>query len=412
MRKIATLIFLVTCNYLHAQIITSIHFEGLKKTKASYAAQFVNSKVGEPFDSVKLEADRQRLTNLETMTHVNIRLSGSADSVAVTFDCVEAISFLPIFGLGTIRNNYWAKLGAHESNLGGNGNKLIGYYQFYDRHSVSLYYASGRKALSPWTYTLNVVRWATLEPTKIDNQNVVYQYTNYQVGASILYHKSFTSKIEVALNVFYEEFNKAKQTELSPGPNSVEYTKALGRVSWQLNRMNYFYYYVSGVQNNLTFQTVRTFNQHIPFIMVVNELKYAKHIKKRTNLASRLRIGMSTNNNSPFAPFALDSYLNIRGVGNRVDRGTGAMVLNTELRHTVIEYAQFAIQTVVFSDAGVWRKPGATFSSIKLEENRRLFAGGGLRLIYKKAHDVIIRIDYGTEFYSTGGFVVGLGQYF
>ena len=42
------------------------------------------------------------------------------------------------------------------------------------------------------------------------------------------------------------------------------------------------------------------------------------------------------------------------------------------------------------------------------------FIGGGLRFIYKNAHNAIIRLDYGIDLYNFNerGFVVGLGQYF
>jgi hypothetical protein len=50
-----------------------------------------------------------------------------------------------------------------------------------------------------------------------------------------------------------------------------------------------------------------------------------------------LRLGLSTNNESPFAPFSLDNNINLRGVGNAVDRGTGSIVFNTEYRYTLVD---------------------------------------------------------------------------
>jgi outer membrane protein insertion porin family len=410
---LSIILLLITGTCLHAQhtVINAVEFGGLKKSNESYLQQFVFTKVGDQLDSSKVEADRQRLVNLETLAQVTVAYYYS-EGVRIVFNCTEAVTLLPIFGLGTIRNNFWSRVGLQEANLRGWGNKIVAFYQYYDRHTMSIYYASGRKQNSRWTYTANVVKWSTLEPAQIEGQQVDYEYDNYQVGASLLYHFTFTNNVEVAVNAFYEEYTKDNTPEPQPGPDYLDFKKGLGRITWRLNKMNYHFYLVDGVHNTLTLQTVRTFDENIPFVMLVNEFRYAKRFGKFGNLATRLRTGIATNNNSPFAPFTLDSFLNIRGVGNRVDRGTGSLVLNTEYRQTFFDRKQIAAQAVVFSDAGTWRKPGGSFADIGSSENRRFFGGVGLRLIYKKAHDVMLRVDYGTDFNSTGGFVIGIGQYF
>ncbi len=73
--------------------------------------------------------------------------------------------------------------------------------------------------------------------------------------------------------------------------------------------------------------------------------------------AARLRFGIATNNDTPFAPFVLDSYINIRGSGNRIERGTAALILNLEFRQTFFETAKFGGQLVAFSDTVFWRNP-------------------------------------------------------
>ena len=125
-------------------------------------------------------------------------------------------------------------------------------------------------------------------------------------------------------------------------------------------------------------------------------------------------MGLSSNHESPFAPFVLDSYLNIRGIGNRVDRGTGALILNMEYRHSLLEKERIAIQGVVFSDTGSWRNPGGNLDDFSNPDNFVLFAGGGLRFIHKKIYNAILRVDYGFNLQErqVNGFVLGVGQYF
>ena len=125
-------------------------------------------------------------------------------------------------------------------------------------------------------------------------------------------------------------------------------------------------------------------------------------------------MGISNNDDSPFAPFALDNNLNIRGVGNIIDRGTGVMVLNMEYRHTVIDKKWFSMQTNIFVDAGNWRKTGGELNGLVKISGARLHPGIGLRFIHKKIYNAVLRIDYGFSVINEKqqGLVFGVGQYF
>jgi outer membrane protein insertion porin family len=393
-------------------IVTGITFEGLKKTKSNYLIQFIKTKVGIPLDSNMVEADRQRLVNLEIITQAAPRYEVSENGILVTFDCEESLTILPSFSVGSIQENTWVRIGFQHTNLAGTGNKVTTFYQYYDRHSGGIYYEHGRRVNSPFAYTLSATKWSSLEPTQINSFDVNYQYNNYQTAGSIRYYLTFTNSVELGLNGFYENYSKTTDDEFLPGPDQVSFVKALFRFTWQNDKLNYDNYYTSGWKNNLTIQTVRTFREHIPFVMIVNELQLHKRLYKCGNLAFRLRTGIATNNNSPFAPFALDSYLNIRGVGNRIDRGTASFVLNSEYRHTAYDKRNIAVQLVAFVDAGTWRKPGGSLSDAWLPAARRIFKGVGIRFIDKRAFNRIFRVDYGSDLNSTGGFVLGVGQYF
>jgi len=160
---------------------------------------------------------------------------------------------------------------------------------------------------------------------------------------------------------------------------------------------------------------VYSFKDKDVFNILINDTKYFKRVGKKGNFATRLRLGLSTNSESPFSPFVLDNNINIRGVGNRVDRGTAAVILNTEYRQTVFDKGKFASQLVGFTDAGSWRNPGGTLNDITSSENIQHFAGLGTRLIYKKAFNTSLRIDYSWNLKGPSqqeGFVIGFGQYF
>ena len=109
--------------------------------------------------------------------------------------------------------------------------------------------------------------------------------------------------------------------------------------------------------------------------------------------------------------------MNLRGVGILVDRGTGAILLNSEYRHTIYDKEWLAIQANVFSDFGSWRNPGGKLNDFVKKENIRIYSGFGLRFISKKIYNATFRIDYGFSVInknngSKGGIVFGIGQYF
>jgi hypothetical protein len=191
--------------------------------------------------------------------------------------------------------------------------------------------------------------------------------------------------------------------------------KHLVKFLYNYSNINYFYHYLEGFQSNLNFQVVGSTDEALPdFLIGFNDFSYYKRIGQQGNWASRLRLGLASNVNSPFAPFTVDNNLNIRGVGNTIDRGTGAIVLNTEYRHTLFEKKAFVLQGNVFVDGGSWRNPGGTFGDFLDRENLRIYPGVGLRFIHKRIFNAIFRIDYGYGITADGasGLVFGIGQYF
>lgn len=135
---------------------------------------------------------------------------------------------------------------------------------------------------------------------------------------------------------------------------------------------------------------------------------------KKGNLAFRNRLGISTNNNSPFAPFVFDSFVNIRGIGNRVARGTAEFILNAEYRLSVFQNKYLILQLTTFTDFGALRAPGSSLQTMLNGSKSNFFIGGGVRLHSRLIYKTIFRLDYSINpvNLNKGGFTFGLGQYF
>ncbi|MEO9869328.1 POTRA domain-containing protein [Ekhidna sp.] len=398
----------------YSQEIEAIRFEGLKKTKPSYISQFISIQKGDPLDSTEIIEVKQRLANLEMFSDVQFEVQELNQGVELVYVFQELYTLLPIFSFGGIEENFWVQVGASEANLGGKGNKLTAYYQYYDRNSFATHLTFDRIRQSQWGANVNLIKWSTLEPLFFSGQTVEYEYDNYTLGANVIRYLNFTDRIEFGGAFFTEDYRKFTEGDFEGAPEKVTKNKLLGKATFIWNRVNYHFFYLDGLHNQLNIQTVQSLDNDPAFYIAFNDVKYFKRSGKRGNLATRLRLGLSTNEESPFAPFVLDSYLNIRGVGNRVDRGTGAIIWNTEYRRTLRDREKIAVQGVLFSDLGSWRNPGGNFSDFAESQNFVLFAGGGFRLIHKKIYNAILRVDYGFNLQepSINGFVLGIGQYF
>ncbi|MEO9482211.1 MAG: hypothetical protein ABJG47_02140 [Ekhidna sp.] len=396
-----------------SQEVYVIQYKGLKKTNATYVDQFLTFSVGEKLDSVKLKATKQRLVNLEMFSDVSFEVNETTEGAEIIYEFQELYTLLPIFSFGGIEENFWVQIGASEANLGGRGNKLTAYYQYYDRSSFAAHLTFDRIRQSNWGMNVNLIKWSTLEPLFF-NQTVEYEYDNYTFGADLIRHFNFQDRVEVGGAFFTEDYRKFTEGNFVGAPDKVTKNKLLGKVTFVWNRVNYFFFYQDGLHNQLNLQTVQSLDDDPAFYIVFNDTKKFWRSGVRGNFATRFRLGLSTNEQSPFAPFVLDSYLNIRGVGNRVDRGTGAIILNVEYRHSFVDKQKLAVQGVLFSDSGSWRNPGGNFSDFSKSENLVLFAGGGFRFIHKKIYNAILRVDYGVNLQELGvnGFVLGIGQYF
>lgn len=401
----------------HALPVAQLQFEGLKRTKQSHAMRFLQTAVGDSLDASRLLEDVQRLRNLPAFANAEFRLDTTPEGVGVTFKVTENHTLFPIVNFGGIRGNLWYQLGATDVNYLGRGMQLTAFYLNNNgRSNFQLYYRLPYLRGSRWGVAGNLFRFASNEPFHFPEGTATYHFENHSIGGTAFYEFKLNSHILEAGGLFFVERHRLLETQTPPpnAPTQLEQPKALFKIMHRYNRVNYHFFYRSGFDNLTRYETVYAFQDRAWFHILFSDTHYYRRYGHRGNLALRLRLGLSTNNNSPFAPFILDSQFNIRGSGNRVDRGTATLVLNAEYRRTLLESKAFAAQWVAFSDIGTWRQPGGTFSDLVNARNFRHFAGGGIRFIYKKAWNAILRIDYGIDLYNKAerGFVMGLGQYF
>lgn len=402
------------------KIIVDINVKGALKTKPLFIKSILTTKKGHTLDSISLDKDVILLKRLPAISHAYYQVFYSHENLYNVFIYVEEnFTIVPELNLWTTTNNVFSyKLGLYDYNFLGRNIAFGGFYQNNGFDSYAINFRAPNLFSNKWGLALNHQNWKSEEPLYFENKSANYLYNNISYEALGLYQININHEINFGINFFKEKYQYLSGATSSSIPQSLNLNKALFKLVYSYDDLDYYYQYVNGFKSILYAQYVLTENDfQNDFYIFWNDFFYYKRVGKKGNWANRLRFGLSSNEETPFAPFAVDNNVNLRGVGILVDRGTGAILLNSEYRHTIYDKEWLAIQTNIFSDIGSWRIPGGKLNDFIKNDNLRIYSGIGLRFISKKIYNATFRIDYGFSIVnknngSKGGLVFGIGQYF
>jgi outer membrane protein assembly factor BamA len=406
----------VSSTYAQTEHVNELHFTGLKKTKTAFINRFLETKKGQPLDSVQLQSDIIRLKRLPSIANVSYKVIALPNNqYNIIFNFEENFTLIPAFNYWTTINTTAYKFGGYEYNLFGENITFGGFYQNNGQNTFGLNVNAPYLFSNKFGFGLNYLNWKSEEPLYIGDQsaNYVYQNTSYELLGS--YELNSKTTFQLGVSLFNEKYNATEEITGLDIPNQMDANKQLVKFIYTHQNLDYFYFYISGFKSVFNGQFVTANNNaQNNFFIAWNDFLYYKRVGTRGNWANRLRLGLSTNNDSPFAPFSLDNNINLRGVGNAVDRGTGSVVFNTEFRYTLFDKKNIVLQSNGFIDAGSWRIPGKSLKTFADSENIQVYSGVGIRMIHKNIFNINFRIDYGYGLTKNAnrGFVFGIGQYF
>lgn len=418
MKKVLLLSFLLFSIATNSQtkIIQSIDWKGAKKMNKKFMTEFIQTKVTATVDSLKLDNDVDALTRLNGISKVTYEVSTiTLGYYSVIFTIVEDFSIIPNLALWTTDITTAYRIGLYDYNFLGRNNTVGGFYQYNGVNSFGFNYSAPFLFSPKFGLEASVQKLGSIEPIFFEGTTAKYQYINTAAELLAVYRLNYRNSFKLGFSIFNEDYEYQNGATSPNVPLELKVDKYLFKSNYLYDNLKYDYYLVKGFRNSSFFQVVKTSSEfQNSFIIGWNDLSYFKRIGTNGNWANRLRLGLSTNDLTPFAPFSVDNNLNIRGVGNVVDRGTGTIVVNTEFRKTFFEKRWFVLQGNAFVDAGTWRQPGENFSNFFDKKNIRVYPGIGLRLIHKTIFNAIFRLDYGYGITQNGskGIVFGIGQYF
>lgn len=401
--------------------VDSIAFEGLDRTAPSYVHRVLNTRVGDPADSARTARDVERLEGMEVIERASAmhRISDPGPRCTLVFSVVERPTRLPYVQIGGVSGNPWFQLGGIDTHWLGRGYHLGTYYRYDDLHSVGVHQVLPDVLGGGWGLTYAIDRLATREPAYIGTSTVPYEVRRLSLEALVRYdlvpgrRTGRATALELGGGYLNERYTRVERRQ-TVGPRDVRFDKYLLKGRLRHRRLEYLGPELRGFSSVTKLQTVKTGDQPFDYWKVLEILRAYARPTNGINWAVRLRLGLATNERSPFVPFVLDNYVNVRGSGNSVARGTAELTVNLEHRQILADLPWGAVQGVGFIDASGWRPGGKGLASLLERENAVIFVGTGVRFHLFRPVPLILRFDYGINPQSPTehGPVIGIGQYF
>ena len=415
--KILTFYFIFIGLTSFSAIINSVKFEGLTKTKESFLFTLIQCKVGQVFDTVIIKEDVQTLRNLNLFFSVesDYNYNDSLHGFDLVFLIKEAKYVYPLLALEGINGEFKAKIGLNNINWWGR-NQTIGFlYQYYDRHSLSIYQKTPRHKNGKTGHEMAISKYSTVEPLYFYDTTSNFNFDNYSVDLVGKYWFNTKLNLDLGGMFMYEKYLQLDTLDLNLPSASFSFFKYQIKSSITYNSVNQHYEFFDGLMLKFYIETIQTKDYPMAsFLKLKTNVKYYTRLGENGNFGIHHNFGIATNNFSPFSPFVLDGFINIRGIGNRVIRGTAENIINLEYRHTILNKKYFTLQTIAFTDIGSLRQAGDSFKSMFSKNALNYYSGIGLRLHSKFFYKAIFRVDYAVNVtnFNQGGFSFGLGQFF
>ncbi len=399
-------------------VINEIHIEGLKKTKRYILEREIEFEPGETVNqSILLESQRNIYeTGLFRSVYIypDEPSSGGQGEKDIIIELEEKDSIRMNVSTGyDTEEEIRGKIEAYTINLMGSGRKLGTAVRVSRiRRIFSGSYTSPRVFGTKWQMDVDTGLGYLIEPS----YNLRKVYGLVSVGRKIGNHTLFRIQ-------YRQDISKAENITLSTLPDQLKNHISSIELSLRHDRRNNLFNATKGVFWEITTEFGQNFyNKNKTFVRSVGKVKYYYPLNRSTIIASSLKIGaLSTNQTLLDIPLQERFYSgggnSIRGFGynktgtldsnNKPFGGKLIMTWNIfELRRKIYKI----LHMVVFCDSGnVWRN-SETFDITDI----RTTSGIGLRI---RTPVGVIRFDYGFKLdrkrdESHGKYYLSMGQAF
>jgi len=147
------------------QVVDEIEFQGIKKLNLEFLEKLIITKVGDIIDLKILEADEAQLRRLSAVSTTNRQIIPNEKNnhrVKVVFEITERRTWLPLIGVGGIKDNFWFLLGLSEFNVAGKNQTLSTQFLLNDGlANFQIYYQNRRIRGGKWGFSAELKRVAS-----------------------------------------------------------------------------------------------------------------------------------------------------------------------------------------------------------------------------------------------------------
>ncbi len=401
MKKTVLLLFFIIPFLVYSQD-DEIFFSGTKRT----STKWLNS-LSDYRDSTSI---MESLQNTGLFQQVNAQREDNR----LYFDVIEKSYFVPFLGFELSKNHQdYYYLGVSDFNLFGRGIQLYTAAEWFGKVSGEIYVDASRMFRFRHGPIANIKQKNTIEPIYFGSGSYDYDYSLNLGRIGYGYWISPLIQVGITGSYFGESYDYIGVDEIGlPEIDLVEKWNA--QLFSNMQRLTYDYEMIEGYRVYLNYDYTNEFKQDFPAHKgEVIGIYYLRPTKK-TMVAGRAKLGYSTFNGSPFPPFFVDDFTNVRGAGDRVERGSAETTINLEVRTRLVNKSNIYSQLVVFSDY-------STILPSDYKTNPQGFwnydfyrLGMGLRLGSYRFYNLCLRADASFDPIDWGfsGFVIGVGQYF
>lgn len=387
-------------------LIEMVHIDGLVRTAEQTLLRLLPRPIPGEFSAAELAEFQRRIRNLSLFDHVQTRLDGKALRVVVE----EKITLAPIVSItsGSSIKDLNATFGLVEYNVWGSATQLGAAFN-YSQRGPNLDVWLSQHAFEPhrWakelkgSYSSNGIRFADSGTSWTRNRlGGEFELKGpYGYGSPLRY--------EVVLKVYRESVEEEKG---SARPDDGLYVGLIPELTW--DRYHWHDLVPSGYRLALELRPGFFFGENQQRHEV--KVRYLQAIPLgATSVAMINGVAEAVNNSgNPNHSLLLGSITGIRGLSDNLYRNRTHTYANVELRYAITVAPRWALQGVLFSDAG-------GFESFTERGQLRAWqgavnVGAGLRVIPTFLSNTLLRVDAARLFVPVQNWLVqvGITQYF
>lgn len=387
--------------------IDAVDIDGLISTKPDTILGLLPRPVPALFTPSEVAEFERRVRNLSLFDHVQV----THDGHRITVDVQEKVTLAPIlnFTSGSTPQDLNATVGLVEYNLFGTGTQLGGQFNYSQRGpNVDLWLSEHVFRPDRWakelkaSYNVNGMRFS----------DSTSSWTRNRIGGEIELKGPYTYdsplRYEVVLKAYREEVRDV--IDSSSGPPNGTYVGLIPEVTW--DKYHWHDLVPRGYRIALELRPGYFFGANQQ--RHEGRLRYLQGIPLGSSSVIMINGVAEAVNNSgnPNHSVLIGSIAGVRGLSDNLYRSVAQAYTNLELRHAIQVAPRWALQGVVFSDAG-------TFQSFEATGTLRSWlgavnVGAGIRIIPTFLSNTLLRIDAAHLFAPSPNSLVqfGVTQYF